>query len=77
MENMDWTVHWTGRAEPSVTEHCRKPSHLRTKIKSFIIFQIQEALWRNFNNLKPSFSRIKSFTFRREVKEKARASEGK
>ena len=50
---------------------------LRTKIQSFIIFQIQEALWRNLKNLKPSFSRIKSFTFQREVKENALASEGK
>ena len=52
-----------------MTKHCRKPSHLGTKIKSLIVIQIQEALWRNLNNLKPSFSRIKSFTFQREVKE--------
>ena len=27
--------------------HCRKSSHSRTKRKSLIIIQIQEALWRN------------------------------
>ena len=64
------TVFWSN------PENTLPVPDLRTKIQSFIIFQIQEALWRNLNNLKPSFSRIKSFTFQREVKENALASLG-
>ena len=67
------TVFWSN---PESQKYPSRPD-LRTKIQSFIIFQIQEALWRNLNNLKPSFSHIKSFTFQREVKENALASEGK
>ena len=36
------TPAWEAR--PSVTKHCRKPSHSRPKRKSLKIIQIQEAI---------------------------------
>ena len=49
---------------------------LRTKIKSLIIIQIQEALiGENLTTLNPHLAAIKSFTFQKRSKESAPASE--
>ena len=40
-----------------MSKHCRKPSH--HKIKSLLVIEIQEELWRKLNNLKPLFSHNK------------------
>ena len=42
-----WEFNILLKTLTSVTKHYRKPSHSRTKRKSLIIMQIQEALWRN------------------------------
>ena len=60
-----------------MTKLCRKPSHSWTKGKSLIFIQIQEALWRKSNNLKPLLSPNEELHVSQEVKENAPASEGK
>ena len=60
-----------------MTKLCRKPSHSWTKGKSLIFIQIQEALWRKSNDLKPLLSPNEELHVSQEVKENAPASEGK
>ena len=60
-----------------MTKLCRKPSHSWTKGKSLIFIQIQEALWRKSNNLKPLLSPNEELHVSQEVKENALASESK
>ena len=60
-----------------VTKHRKKPSHSRTKRKSFMIIRIREALRRKLNNLKPLFSGNEEQCISKEVKANALASKGK
>ena len=60
-----------------MTKLCRKPSHSWTKGKSLIFIQIQEAIWRKSNNLKPLLSPNEELHVSQEVKRNAPVSEGK
>ena len=47
------------------------------KRKLILVIQIQEALWRKLDNLKPLFNNNEEFYISKGVKENALSSEGK
>ena len=51
------------RSGPSVTKHCRKSPHSRTKVNLWVI-QIQRVLWSKLKKPKPFFSRNKELYLR-------------
>ena len=57
----------TLRAGPSMTKHCRKPSHSRPKRKSLKIIQIQGQSLEKLNNSNPLISRIEELYCSKKV----------